>query len=72
MSKQTALQWLIGQYYDNDGVIGIEQLEQAEKIERDNIIKAYQQGVTDEYGDTLDFTNNHDGEIYFNDTYGNI
>ena len=70
MNKQTALQWLIGQYYDNEGIIGIKQLEQAEKIEKDNIIKAYQQGMTDEYGDTLDFTNNPDGEIYFNDTYG--
>jgi hypothetical protein len=70
MKKQTALQWLIGQYYDNEGAIGIKQLEQAEKIERDNIIKAYQQGMTDGYGDTLDFTNNPDGEIYFNEVYG--
>ncbi len=70
MNKQTALQWLIGQYYDNEGAIGIKQLEQAEKIEMDNIIKAYQQGMTDGYGDTLDFTNNPDGEIYFNENYG--
>jgi hypothetical protein len=69
MNKQTALQWLIGQYYDNEGAIGIKQLEQAEKIERDNIIKAYQQGMTDGYGDTLDFTNNPDGEDYFNEVY---
>ena len=68
MKKQTALQWLIGQYYDNDGVIGINQLEQAEKIEKDNIIKAYQQGMTDEYGDTIMFTT--EGEAYYNETYG--
>ena len=69
MKKQTSLQWLIGYYYDNEGAIGIKQLEQAEKIERDNIIKAYQQGMTDGYGDTLDFTNNPDGEDYFNEVY---
>jgi len=31
------------------------------------IIKAYQQGVTDEHGDTITFTT--EGEDYYNSTY---
>jgi hypothetical protein len=38
--NQTAVQWLIGYYYDNEGVIGIKQLEQAEQMERQQIIDA--------------------------------
>ncbi len=38
--NQTAVQWLIGYYYDNEGVIGIKQLEQAKQMERQQIIDA--------------------------------
>jgi hypothetical protein len=78
MSKQTAVDNLYNQMYKIiEFYAGNEQLakcmvlrKQAKEMEKDNIIKAYQQGMTDGYGDTLDFTNNPDGEIYFNDTYG--
>ena len=45
-------------------------LEQHLAMEKEQIIKAYQQGVTDEYGDTLDLNYDTDGEDYYNETYG--
>lgn len=44
-------------------------LKEALELEKQQIIKAYQQGVTDEYGDTLDFTNDTDAEQYYNNIY---
>jgi hypothetical protein len=38
--------------------------EQAKEMEKEQIIKAYQQGVTDEHADTITFTT--EGEEYYN------
>jgi hypothetical protein len=38
--------------------------------EKQQIIEAYHQGVTDEYGDALEFGNDTDGEVYYNEIYG--
>jgi hypothetical protein len=40
----------------------------AKEMEKEQIIEAYQQGVTDEHGDTITFTT--EGEDYYNETYG--
>ena len=45
--------------------------QQALEMEKEQIIKAYHQGVTEEYGDTLDFTNDTDAEDYYNNIYKN-
>jgi hypothetical protein len=45
--------------------------QQALELEKEQIIKAYQQGVTEEYGDTLDFSNDKDAEEYYNHTFKN-
>ena len=45
--------------------------QQALEFEKQQIIKAYQQGVTEEYGDTLDFSNCSDAEEYYNNRYKN-
>ena len=45
--------------------------QQALEMEKQQIIKAYQQGVTEEYGDTLDFSNCTDAEDYYNNRYKN-
>jgi hypothetical protein len=39
-------------------------LERFKEMEKQQIIKAYQQGVTDEHGDTITFTT--EGEDYYN------
>jgi hypothetical protein len=44
-----------------------ETYDQAKEMEKEQIIKAYQQGVTDEHGDTITFTT--EGEDYYNSTY---
>jgi hypothetical protein len=66
MKKQTALQWLIGYYYDNEGAIGIKQLEKAEQMEKEQIINANRDGV-DMVVDKKDFIS---GEQYYEETYG--
>ena len=71
MKQQTALDWLI----DNlKGQLNIDEvtsiIKRSKEMFKEQIIKAYQQGVTDEYGDALDFSNDTDGEDYYNETYG--
>ncbi len=41
-----------------------EATNKAKEMEKERIIKAYQQGVTDEHGDTIKFTT--EGEDYYN------
>jgi hypothetical protein len=77
--KQTAVEWLIDQLTEynylqlsdkpDDMVALLSIIPQAKEIEKQQIIKAYQQGVTEEYGDTLDFTNDTDAEEYYNHTF---
>lgn len=45
-------------------MLEIKLLDQAKEMEREQIIKAYQQGVTDEHADTITFTT--EGEDYYN------
>lgn len=69
--KQTAVDWLIKQLIPKDQHEGImDIIEEAKEMEKEQIIQAYQKGVTDEYGDTLDFTNDEDGEQYYTENYG--
>jgi hypothetical protein len=65
MNKQTALQWLIGYYYDNEGAIGIKQLEQAAQMEKEQIMKAHISG-----GARLEDISIEAAEQYYEQTYG--
>jgi ABC-type transporter MlaC component len=77
--QQTAVDNLYNQMYKIiEFYAGNEQLakcmvlrKQAKEMERQQIIEAYHQGVTDEYGDALEFGDNTDGEVYYNEIYGN-
>jgi hypothetical protein len=83
--KQTAIEWLYYQLNDYDFTdlknndyyefkipvyVLKEKIEQAKEMEFQQIVNAYNQGVTDEYGETLDFTNDTDAEEYYNKNYG--
>jgi hypothetical protein len=63
---QTAVEWLVEQLTP---VITLQQKHIdviksiAKEMEREQIIKAYQQGVTDEHADTITFTT--EGEEYY-------
>jgi len=70
MSKQTALQWLIGYYYDNEGAIGIKQLEQAAQMEKENIMYAFDDGDYNYHYNRKNGTDFENGEDYFNEVYG--
>ena len=70
MSKQTALQWLIGYYYDNEGAIGIKQLEKAEQMEKENIMYAFDDGDYNYHYNRKNGTDFENGEDYFNEVYG--
>jgi hypothetical protein len=61
---QTAVEWLYVKMFENKGRITKKEYNQAKEMEREQIIKAYQQGVTDEHGDTITFTT--EGEDYYN------
>ena len=70
-TKQTAVEWLI----DNlKGQLNIDEvtsiIKRAKEMQKEQIIEAYHQGVTDEYGDALEFGDVTDGEAYYNETYG--
>ena len=76
MSKQqTAVEWLEIEVKKFNTVITKEYIlllcQQAKEMEKEQIIEAYHQGVTDEYGDALEFGDNTDGEVYYNEIYGN-
>jgi hypothetical protein len=79
--QQTAVGWFSNQAYElfeqysegNFDRITLNKLmvvatNKAKEMDKRHIIKAYQQGVTDEHGDTITFTT--EGEDYYNETYG--
>jgi hypothetical protein len=69
--KKTAVEWLEIEVKKFNTAITKEYIlllcQQAKEMEKVQIIKAYQQGVTDEHGDTITFTT--EGEDYYNSTY---
>ena len=78
MKQQTAVEFafdqlasenLLGIYTYNEMVMFENILTQAKAMEKEQIIEAYQQGVTDEYGDALEFGDCTDGEAYYNETF---
>jgi len=70
--QQTAVDWLINEILKHDKSFvefyGAE-ISQAKEMDKKQKIAAYQQGVTDEYGDSLDFSNDTQAEEYYNETY---
>jgi hypothetical protein len=77
---QTAVEWFSNQAYElfeqySEGnfdritlnKLMFEATNKAKDMEKEQIIQAYQQGVTDEHGDTIIFTT--EGEDYYNSTY---
>jgi hypothetical protein len=66
VGNRTSVEWIEQEMLKGD--LSMKQiLEQAKEMDKRQIIKAYQQGVTDEHGDTITFTT--EGEDYYNETY---
>jgi hypothetical protein len=69
MKQQTAVQLLIEQFYNNEGMLTTKQLETALELEKERIETAYDKGTVHgiDYPDSLlPLT----GEHYYKQTYG--
>jgi len=67
--KQTAVEWLVEQLFWSEQMERIERVvQQAEEMEKKQIMHAYGQGAADEAGEILDATK--DSEEYYNKKYG--
>lgn len=68
-TKQTAVEWLMEQFWNNEGMLTTKKLEQAKEMEKERIETAYNKGTVhgiDYPESTLPIT----GEQYYNETYG--
>jgi hypothetical protein len=66
-TKQTAVEWLEEQFWNNEGMLTSKKLEQAKEMEKDRIVKAYNEDL---YGGLSGHRKFNDGEQYYNETYG--
>jgi hypothetical protein len=66
--RLTASEWLLNQYAKN-ALLSIYDFTEARRMEKEEIMDAYAQGVADEAGEILDVTK--DSQQYFENTYGN-
>ena len=65
---KTAVEWLMTQLPMGLKLIIADKLEQAKAMEKEQIMKAYGQGVADEVGEVIDATK--DAEQYYNKPFG--
>ena len=65
MKKQTAVEWLIEQF-EKDGYLGLQRIEQAKAMEKEQIIDAWDKGY-DNQCPIIDEENC--GEQYYNETF---
>jgi len=64
--QQTAVEWLEEQFWNNEGMLTSKKLEQAKEMEKERIIKAYNEDL---YGGLSGHRKFNDGEQYYNETY---
>ena len=67
--QQTAVEWLIEQFYNNEGMLTTKKLLKAKEMEKERIETAYNKGTVhgiDYPESTLPLT----GEQYYNETFG--
>ncbi len=67
MKQQTAVQWLIEQFYNNEGMLTTKQLETALEREKEKIMTAFMKNLSIEYG-VINAVQK--AEQYYNETYG--
>jgi len=68
--QQTAVEWLIEQFWNNEGMLTSKKLEKAKEMEKEQIIEAFDQGVIAEFTHQVTGAPDTSGEQYFNQTYG--
>jgi len=64
--KQTAVEWLIEQFWNNEGMLTSKKLEKALEMEKEQIIDAFTKGNRLDVYDGTETS----AEKYYNETYG--
>ena len=67
-NRQTAVEWLLNQYAKNS-ILTLYDFTEAARVEKEEIMDAYAQGVVDEAGEILDVTK--EAIEYYEKTYRN-
>ena len=67
---KTAVEWLFGQYV-NKGIITIEDIEQTQKMEKEQIMEAWDNGFANGFdlGKHDDIPTPDDAQQYYNETF---
>jgi len=65
-TNQTAVEWLIEQFWNNEGMLTSKKLEQAKKMEKEQILEAFTKGNRLDVYDATETI----GKQYYNETYG--
>jgi hypothetical protein len=64
--QQTAVEWLIEQFWNNEGMLTSKKLEKAKEMEKEQIVKAVNKGWNYHEDGFVSWM----GEQYYNETYG--
>lgn len=68
---KTAVEWLIEEYYSNEGKLSRQEFEQAKEMEKEQIEEAFANGVDDEYEYHINNQPRKNTEQYYKETYEN-
>ena len=68
--QQTSVQWLFEKFWNNEGMITTKQLEIAEKMNRNEIAQAFDNGEYNYFYSKKTGNDFSDGQEYFNELYG--
>jgi hypothetical protein len=68
--QQTSVQWLLEKFWNNEGMITTKQLEIAEKMNRNEIAQAFDNGEYNYFYSKKTGNDFSDGQEYFNELYG--
>jgi hypothetical protein len=68
--QQTSVQWLLEKFWNNEGMITTKQLEIAEKMNRNEIAQAFDNGEYNYFYSKKTGNDFEDGQEYFNEVHG--
>jgi hypothetical protein len=68
--QQTSVQWLFEKFWNNEGMITTKQLEIAEKMNRNEIAQAFDNGEYNYFYSKKTGNDFSDGQEYFNEVHG--
>jgi len=74
MAQQTAVEWLKQQYIERGDTLPSGVFEQAKQMDKERIVKAYndgyRDGMTDHGDNSKDISEFDNARLYYNETYG--